>query len=166
MTNRIPPSLNWLIDKRARVSGEIAKTKKLMKKAEALIHDLEILEQKLKAIDSTLDLHEIKIDVNLINPIRSHELRLNLPYGQLSKSILTCIRLYEVNGPVSKNIIEKFIVDRYFEFDGENIKSGKIKRILNRTLNNLYHRGYLVRHHAGDSREIGSWTTSAKFEIY
>lgn len=28
MTNRIPPSLNWLIDKRARLAGEIQRTKK------------------------------------------------------------------------------------------------------------------------------------------
>lgn len=162
MTNRIPPSLNWLIDKRARVAGEIAKTRRSLKEAKALIKDLEELETKLKAIDTTLDLHHIKVDVNLIAPIESHELRIKIPRGELSKSILTCIRLYEINGPVSKTIIAKFVLAKHFDFNGEKVVGGDIKRIIHNGLGNLYHRGYLVRHHASETNDFGLWTLSEK----
>ena len=33
MSNRIPPSLSWLIDKRARIDGEMKKTQKSLDRA-------------------------------------------------------------------------------------------------------------------------------------
>lgn len=165
MTNKIPPSLNWLIDKRARVAGEIAKTKRSLKEAKTLIKDLEELEIKLSAIDTTLDLHDIKVDVNLIVPIESHEIRVNIPHGELSKSILTCIRLYQVNGPVPKPIIENFVITRHFDFDGEKVIGGDIKRIIHNGLTNLYHKGYLIKHHDPKSNNFSLWTLSKKCTI-
>ena len=163
MSNRIPPSLNWLIDKRARVAGEISKAKRSLKEAKALINDLEDLEIKLKAIDITLDLHDIKVDINLIAPIESHDLRIKIPSGELRKSILTCIRLYQVNGPVSKYIIEKFVLTRHFDFDGKDTVGGNFQRSIHDGLKNLYHKGYLVRHHDPKTTGYGLWTLSEEY---
>jgi hypothetical protein len=129
LANKIPPSLNCLIDKRARVAGEIAKTKRSLKEARSL-----------------------------------HGIRVKIPQGELTKSILTCIRLYQVNGPVSKEVIDNFVITRHFDFDQQ-----KSNGLSNKTgLGNLYHRGYLVRHHSAEIAEkgkghaTGSWTLSDK----
>lgn len=53
-------SLNWLIDKRARLDGEIQKTEQSLLKAKGLIGELSKLKESLAAIDHALSLHEIK----------------------------------------------------------------------------------------------------------
>lgn len=163
MTNRIPPSLNWLIDKRARIAGEIEKTSRSLKKAQALIEDLQVLEAKLKAIDMTLDLHHIKIDVCLISPIKSKELRLNIPHGELTKSILLCIKLYGENGPVSKSTIVDFVIARHFDSNSSKISSSQIGLSVQRRLKSLYHQGYLLRHHSENTNHFGLWSLAEKF---
>jgi hypothetical protein len=163
MTNRIPPSLNWLIDKRARISGEIEKTRRSLKRAQALISELEDLEVKLKAIDTTLDLHDIKIDVNLIKPIASNSYRLNIPHGELTKSILTCIRLHGGKNPVAKSIIHNFVVARHFDFDADEIPHEQVSLSIKRRLNCLYHDGLLLRHHSSNTNEYGLWSFSPEY---
>lgn len=165
MANRIPPSLNWLIDKRARVAGEIAKCKRSLKDAKTLLKDIEDLQIKLEAIDTTLDLHDIKVDISLITPIESKDLRISIPYGQMRKSILTCIRLYQENGPVSRDLIERFLINRHVDFQGDKVDRLKFKRIVHNALKNLYHSGYLVRHHSPQTSSVGLWTLSEKYII-
>jgi len=158
MANRIPPSLSWLIDKRARIAGEIEKTRRSLKKAQALIEDLEDLEEKLKAIDTALDLHHIKIDISLISPIQSKELRLNIPHGELTKSILLCIKLYGESSPVSKATIVDFVIARHFDFNSSKITSAQVGLSVQRRLKSLYHEGHLVRHHSNDTNDFGLWS--------
>ncbi len=142
MANRIPPSLNWLIDKRARISGEIEKTRRSLKRAQVLIKELEDLEVKLNAIDTTLDMHNIKINVSLIKPIVSKSYRLNIPHGELTKSILTCIRLHGADNPVAKSTIHDFVVARHFDFDADEVTHAQISLSIKRRLNCLYHDGW------------------------
>ncbi len=163
MTNRIPPSLNWLIDKRARIAGEIEKTKHSLKRAQDLIEELEDLEVKLKAIDTTLELHHIKIDVSLISPIKSKELRLNIPHGELTKSILLCIKLFGENSPVSKATIVDFVIARHFDLNASKITSVQIGLSVQRRLKSLYHEGYLLRHHSKSTSNFGLWSLAEKF---
>lgn len=57
MTPKIPSSLKWLIDKRARLQGEIQKTRASLATAKQLIEELSKLEADLVAIDHSLRLH-------------------------------------------------------------------------------------------------------------
>jgi hypothetical protein len=163
MANRIPPSLKWLIDKRARVSGEIEKTRRSLKTAQALIKDLEDLEIKLKSIDTTLELHHIKVDVDLIDSIETKHLRLNIPHGELTRSILTCIRLYGENGPVSKVRIVDFIIARHFDGNAEKTTHTQISRSVQIRLKCLHRAGRLIRHHSAITSDYGLWSLP---EIY
>lgn len=165
MTNRIPPSLNWLIDKRARISGEIEKTRRSLKTAQSLIEELEDLETKLKAIDTTLELHDIKINVDLIKPIESKHYRLNIPHGELTKSILTCIKLYGTVTPVSKSEIVNFVIARHFDFNANEITSARIKRSISNRVKSLYRDGFVVRHHRPYSNEEGLWTLNPEYDF-
>jgi len=83
MSTRIPPSLKWLIDKRARLAGEIRKTKLAVERAHLIVNELKALEETLSALDKTFELHDIRIDVNLIKPVNSKYVRLSLPHGSL-----------------------------------------------------------------------------------
>lgn len=165
MTNRIPPSLNWLIDKRARISGEIEKTKRSLKKAQDLIKELDDLDVKLRAIDTTLELHHIKVDVTLIAPVESKNLRLNIPHGELTKSILICIKLYGENAPVSKSTIVDFVIARHFDFSANKVTSAQIGLSIQRRLKSLYREGYLVRHHSPNTSDYGLWSLATKFNF-
>lgn len=93
MTPKIPSSLKWLIDKRARLEGGIKKTRASLATAKQLIEELSKLEEDLAAIDRSLGLHDIQIQIEHIQPIRSHYVRIKLPRGELTKSILLCLRL-------------------------------------------------------------------------
>lgn len=84
MSSRIPSSLKWLIDKRARLDAEIRKTEAFLAKAKDLINELSNLKESLNAIDHTLSLYEIKVDINLIqrqdyNEVRPHSTCRRMP---------------------------------------------------------------------------------------
>lgn len=159
MSTRIPPSLKWLIDKRARLEGEILKTKKSLNQAHKLIDELNNLNETLAAIDKTLELHEIKINVHYIQPIKSKYVRLKLPYGALTKGILICLRLYTTDGnPINKSEIIEFIIARYTEFDEPEINRGQIAISIKKTLQRLLKSGVVKRYHELDGSCDGRWS--------
>lgn len=74
--SRIPTSLKWLVDKRARLVKRIGKVQQeadqargtassLDRACEALCHDLE-------ALDWVLSLHEIRVHPETIRPLRTN----------------------------------------------------------------------------------------------
>lgn len=113
---RTPPSLKWLLDRRARLAGEIEKLRKSHpeKLAEAnrmceagwglldqgiklansvewkFNKQLEMLTADLEAIDHTLKQHEIQISTDLIPSIRPQSGQL-LPHGDLTRAIYDCL---------------------------------------------------------------------------
>ena len=111
MTPKIPSSLKWLIDKRARLDAEIQRTQKSLASAKQLRGDLSKLEEDLAAIDRSLGLHDIQVRVENIKPVRSHYVRVNLPRGELTRSILLCLRLRDGN-PARMGEIVSFIEAR------------------------------------------------------
>lgn len=112
MAPKIPSSLKWLIDKRARLDAEITKTRASLSYAKKLIEELSKLEDDLAAIDRSLGLHEIKVQLEHIQPVRSHYVRVDLPRGELTRSILLCLRLRE-GAPARMGEIVSFIEARH-----------------------------------------------------
>lgn len=157
MAQRIPSSLKWLIDKRARIDAEIKKTRASLKTAEALIKELSGLEEDLAAIDRSLGLHEIKIEVENIPPVRSHYVRIKLPHGELTRSILLCLRLQE-GTPVSMSAIAAFIEARHADLTAEKESRAALHRTIHYRLKNLYRSGVLQRHHPAETNSEGLWS--------
>lgn len=148
MSTRIPSSLKWLIDKRARLDAEMQKTRASLAKAKKLIKELSEIEKDLKAIDKALELHEVRVDTSLISPVNSHYNRVNLPQGELTRSILMCLRQHESNQPVSKTEIVQFIRSRHPDLiDESEVRSWLLKSVSYR-LKSLYRDGVLQRHHS------------------
>lgn len=112
MSNRIPSSLMWLIDKRARLDGEIKKTRASINKMHELVQELSNIELDLAAIDRALNLHKLTVDTELIKPISSQYKTNKLPYGDLSRAILKCLE--HVQGtPMSTADIATSVSARY-----------------------------------------------------
>lgn len=164
MTSRIPSSLHWLIDKRARLDAEIQKTERSLAKAKHLIDELSELKANLEAIDRTLSLHHIQVDVNLIKPVRSHYVRINLPYGELTRSILMCLRLYAGEGPVSTSQIVSFIAARHADLDAQQETRAQLSASVQKRINNLVRQGVIKRHHSPKTNTYGLWSLVATRE--
>lgn len=163
MTNRIPPSLKWLVTTRARLAGELEKTKRSLKRAHELIDELKVIEDKLKAVDITLAMHDIQIDTSLISPIQTKELKLNIPHGELTKSIILCLRMHGGNKPISKSEILNFIIIRHFSNTAEAIPQRQIKRSIKNRLTGLFREGVLIRHH--NDNDEGLWSLAPEYII-
>ncbi len=106
MTNRIPPSLKWLVDKRSRAHGELIKIEKERDVYLSWItRQLEKLKADLEAIDRTLSLHEIRVRPQFIPPCRSTINCEQLKHGELTKFILECIKKSKKRSATSKEIL-------------------------------------------------------------
>lgn len=159
MNTRIPSSLKWLIDKRARLDAEVQKTRSSLATAKKLIKELSEIEKDLKAIDKTLELHEISVDTSLISPVKSHYNRVNLPHGELTKSILTCLRQSKDNQPVSKSEIVQFIKSTHPELIDELEVRTWLSTSVRYRLKCLYREGVIQRHHVPFSKvKEGLWS--------
>ena len=158
MTPKIPSSLKWLIDKRARLDAEIKKTEKSLIKAQDLITELSTLKESMTAIDHALKLHEIQVQIELIRPVRSHYVRVKLPYGELTRSVLMCLRLRTDSGPVKMSEIVSFVEARNADLASEPESRVKLNRIVHNRLKQLCSEGMIQRHHSKQSSSEGLWS--------
>lgn len=121
---KIPSALKWLLDRRARLLGELQKVNKRFDVREALLQNeqgtlekrLELvknrlarvqnlrvhvpaqLQSKLKAIDEAILQHNAMVDVDLVTPRTSQDSAWYLPHGAMSRYILRALR--EAKGQV------------------------------------------------------------------
>jgi hypothetical protein len=157
MTPKIPSSLKWLIDKRARLDAEIAKTRASLSNAKKLVKELAELERDLAAIDRSLGMHEIQVDLENIAPIRSHYVRINLPRGELTKAIYQYLRLRN-GGPASMTEITAFIENKYRHLIDTPMNRMRLHNSVHNRLKSLYREGKLHRHHEWHSNRAGVWS--------
>lgn len=156
---RLPSSLKWLIDRRARVAGEIEKIERMLAECQRLVDDIRPLKDLLTSIDQTLALHEISIDVSLIQPIKSQELRLNLPHGELTRGILLALKL--AGGmPMSTDAVTSVVVARYTELSAEPISATELRTSVRYRLKNLCAQGLVKRQRSGNGARTPTWTLS------
>lgn len=91
MSIRTPPSLVWLIKKRARLNGKIQKASKAIERLEKLESDRANWQADLIAIDRALAMHDIQVDVECIPSVAPIEKRI-LAYGEVSRALLRFLR--------------------------------------------------------------------------
>ena len=154
---RLPSSLKWLIDRRGRVDGEIRKIENSLKKCRALAQELKPLKEMLASIDQTLSLHEVQIDPAEIPPIRSKDVRINLPHGELARSILLCLRLNSDRVVSSREIVD-FIAIRNAELNAPPIPRGRLSESVGYRLTGLHRSGLVIRHPSEKKTSPGRWS--------
>jgi hypothetical protein len=165
MTGRLPPSLKWLIDKRARLDGEIKKMQVAAKNAKELIRELSSIREDLAAVDRALKLHIIQVETENIPPIRTHEKRIKLPHGELTRLLLTCLR--QANGvPLSTDQITMFLAD-YLALAGiEEQDRNRLRQSVRYRLKRLAGDGVIQRHHLKSGREKGLWSLACSMTVF
>lgn len=155
--SRLPSSLKWLIDRRGRVAGEIEKIERSLSRCQALVDDLEKLKAILKSVDETLGLHEIQVDPVNIPNIRSKLLYVNLPYGEISRSILLCLKA-NIGARVSSDQITDFVAIRAMDFSSTPIPRRQLTISVRNRLQAMHRNGLVVRHHDTTTHTYGRWS--------
>ena len=157
MANKIPSSLKWLIDKRARLDGEIQKTRQAAARARELIQELRAVEKDLAAIDRALKLHDLEVDVQFVRPVRSHYNRIKAPHGLLTRALLQCLR--QAKGrPVSTVDIMAFVASKFAEAGVEAVDRKMLHQSVRYRLKHLVYDGLVHPHHPKFNVEMGRWS--------
>lgn len=161
MANRIPPSLSWLIDKRARVDGEMHKTQKSLERVTRLLRKLEAAEKQLEALDAAIDAHPLTQESKRIGPLSTeYHRRLPLPRGEMTACILDCLRASE-GRPVSRQELLAFIFARYPQFCATDYYRQWIWEVIKDRLKRLVDRQVVQRHHDRRTHLAGAWSMAA-----
>lgn len=112
MSTRIPSSLKWLIDKRARLGGELKKAEAAIALVQQLIVELSTIQGDIEAIDRALKMHEIPVVPQNIKTITSCAKMNRLPSGELTRTLLLGLRLRE-GEPLSTDALTLFVAERF-----------------------------------------------------
>ena len=157
MINKIPSSLNWFIKKHARLSGEIVRTKKRLKKVQALVDHLRKLESDRDVLEKTLALHEIQIDINLIRPVRPRKFRLPFPKGHNVNFVFEYLKTNSKERIVSKSEIVEALKIKYFEHYSPNLPHVNFTDAVAEALHRHLRAGRVVRCHNLVTSSDGLW---------
>ena len=178
-----PSSLKWLINKRARLLGQIEKTKnltpvinttqQLMDEAHSkyiefkelhgyylgLKEKLPLLKKQLKAIDIAFDMHDIKINKDYVQPIKpsfnikSHTYKTR--HGEITRSIFEYLRIK--GRSASTGEIALFIIEKNsFDAPMAIVLPVFIDKVGSR-LNALTAQGKIMRLHDPKIGKQGEW---------
>lgn len=178
---KTPSALKWMIDRRARLLGEIKKIEKrygareieLQKEIDDLhaqmkirqkklariqsVHSgqIELRQRDLASIDNAMGQHQILVDTDLICPIRTQENAWLLPPGAMTRYILRALK--EASGEVlTTNEVALFVAEEgRLEIHPDDFRSFKIA--IRRRMRALHSAGLLRR------IEIGSRTMDSRW---
>lgn len=123
---RVPPSLNWLLDNRRRIAGQIQKIEEKIAKfaekydrAKMIVdqHDIHLpkvlrtLKSDVAALDQAISLHQIEVDPTAIPPLREQERKVR--YGNMTPTIYDCFSLSPREW-ISTNEIASFVTTKRY----------------------------------------------------
>ena len=154
-----PPSLKWLVDRRARL---LARAKQLNKQADAgrqraadCDAEQEQVRRDIAALDRVLSLHEIRIDPEFIQPKKTQEAERLLPWNHLTRNILACLR--RANGEwCSTTHIVMFVAEKAKK-DIDETTYAILRLSIRSRLRKLRVAGKVIRRHAGNTGYEGYW---------
>jgi hypothetical protein len=167
MSNIIPQSLNWMINKRARLAGKVIKLKKKLAKVQPLIEELKALEKDLNTVDEALKLHEIQVDLDLIKPIRPTKKRgekiVKFQRGVAGKIVMDLLRSRHGQGSVTKTEIMDLILEKHLEIDSNPICRVEAGYYMVQIMARLRYKGYVISMHSAETNKEGSWVINPKY---
>lgn len=127
-------------------------------RARNLVKELSTLQADLAAIDRAFKLHSIQVDTDLITPIRSFSGRIGLPHGELTRSILSCLR-QSGKVPLSSHEIAMFVSAHVAALNGVEMDFKLIHERVGYRLRCLLKERVVQRHHNPKrGGEFGRWS--------
>lgn len=180
MNIRIPPSLKWLLNKRARLLNAIEVAEKQHSKREYMrsqmlaVHrrqeklsevnlnasrtHLEALKKDLNAISITLSLHEIPINPEIVEPIKTQMSVRKFKYGAITRLIFSCLK-YAQKDIRTTTEIAAFVAE-YYKVDIEKAEFLEIRMSVKYRLRKLSDEGKVKRVNKVDSNVEAHWQLS------
>lgn len=178
---RTPSSLKWLIDKRARLLGELTKleesqvkdaetAKKRVLRAESSLaqarQELAYAESAvpliiaatrndLQAVDNTLALHEIQINPAIILPIRTQDAERHSDHGAMTRAIFERLRLAGGQSVSTNEFTDYVALTIGFNLTEKNYHDFREK--VRWRLKNLCAEGKIRRLHQVKGAIVGRW---------
>lgn len=176
-----PSSLKWLINKRARLLGEINKLEKslpdriskarqdvecaeanLAQAKERLASEdavvsriIPAIQADLQAIDAAMSLHEIQINPEIIPPIRTQDASRALPYGEITRSIYDCLKC---SGGCSVTTTEITIfIAAHNNLELSDMEFQTFRTAVRYRLKDIAAQGKIERLHQGKGSIEGKW---------
>lgn len=164
MSTRIPPSLAWLINKRARLAGKIRKSSKLIEHLRKIERESDRWQADLVAIDRTLAMHDIQIDTDCIRPIAPRKAsRIKLPYGGLTRALLGFLRTSDT--PLSTDELTMMLIDHSLNVIADPTDHYAIELIFRELRTSVYNRlknlvsnGLIVKSSGQKKGQTTYWT--------
>ena len=157
MSSKLPSSLKWLVDKRARLIGDIQSHENELKTfKEEVDGRIRKIQADIAAVDRMFEMHAIRISPEIIRPIRSHTKVKTLPYGKMTKHILTVLK--KVNGRIltTKEITFHVIEMAGLEVDEAGFSS--LRYGIRKNLQHLSNQRFVRRHHKKRTAMEGRWS--------
>lgn len=131
---KTPPSLKWLLDKRARLTGDLERFEKSFRQRIAQSHQkvlqaeenlrlaqenvvyeekmmtrhMSTLKKDIGAIDTALGMHKIQINPQSIPSVHSHYSTRATAYGEMTRLIFECFKMAD-NQPQSTTAVAVFV---------------------------------------------------------
>lgn len=168
-TYRIPPSLNWLIRNRRAIAGRIKiavedknlleqrldKAQKLIRQYDFLSQQIAVLENDLAAIDRTISLHEIPIDLSQIGDLRPHRNTFFFKRGVLAQSIFKILSTYPKEWISTTDVA--ILVESMTNSNLDANEFTKLRQIVRNRLIGLAYAGKIDRINTGQVNKGGFW---------
>lgn len=178
---KTPSVLKWMINRRARLLGEISKAEKrygareielqkeidfLQARAQRLqdrlvriktirVKHVAVLQQDLASIDAAMGQHHILIDVDLVRPTRGQDNAWLLPHGVMSRLILRSLREAD-GGVLDTNQVALFVAEEgKLDIHPDVFRSFKIA--IRRRMRALHAAGLLRRIAIGNRTMDSRW---------
>lgn len=158
---KLPSSLTWLIDRRARIDGKVQQLerrlyryRRTLEKCKKLEAELEPLRQLRSSFDQALSQHQIRVDPQLISPIRGRDS--SMPYGEITQIILRRLQAAKGHSVSSKEIADA-IAARMAELGDAPVSRKRISQRLNCRLWALRKQGRVFQLPTYDALGYGLW---------
>ncbi|WP_320201777.1 hypothetical protein RMR16_026640 (plasmid) [Agrobacterium sp. rho-13.3] len=159
MQTKLPSSLKWLVNRRARLAGEIQRTLRDASEATAKALDLERTANQLKidlaSMDRVLSMHEIELHPESIPDVGTHRQARLMPFAHLTRHTLSCLRKAK-GGWCSTTEIMSYVAAQSTLDIGDD-SYGLLRLSVRKRLRTLYAAGKVRRRHAAKSNVEGYW---------
>ncbi|WP_225972446.1 hypothetical protein [Ephemeroptericola cinctiostellae] len=176
-TYRIPPSLSWLIRNRRVITGRIklaadekSKLEIHLQKANLFIHQhelisqqIEVLKKDLAAIDRSISLHEIPIDLTQLGDLRPHKNPYLFKRGVLTQSIFSA---FSFRSKVWLSTTEVAVYVKSItriNINDENFIN--LRDVVRNRLIGLAYQGKIDRINSGKLHKEGFWRQKPSFRV-
>lgn len=167
---RIPPSLKWLIRNQQVISArlrlankeitkmqsELEHAKNVIQKHKTINELVSILESDLAAIEHSIGLHEIPIDLSKLKPVTPHINSPMLKYGELTRLIFSALNTKPERW-LSTNEVAAYVITHADFNSAERRGKTAVLYIIRNALKRLFYTGKIDKITKGELVKEGYW---------